>query len=92
VYDRLFAFHTSYQASTFVARDARVGELIFVKGSVGDHLERIMLSQVDEVVCWRERCGKWEPCTDCREYRVPEPPPLGLAERIPALNEVSHQR
>ena len=56
--DRLFTFVTSYQASAFLARAAVAGELIYIKGSLtADHLERIMLSQLDRVVCWRERCG-----------------------------------
>jgi UDP-N-acetylmuramoyl-tripeptide--D-alanyl-D-alanine ligase len=46
VTDRLFAFVTSYQASAFLAETAIAGELIHVKASITDHLERIMLSQL----------------------------------------------
>jgi UDP-N-acetylmuramoyl-tripeptide--D-alanyl-D-alanine ligase len=67
--DRLFNFQTSFEASAFLASDQQEGELIFVKALLTDHLERIMLSQLDEVVCWREGCGKWPPCPRCTNYR-----------------------
>lgn len=77
--DRLFTFETSYQASAFLAQAVVVGELIYIRGSLAaDHLERIMLSQLDRVVCWRERCGKQCACVDCSNYRTPKPPPFGL--------------
>ena len=53
--DRLFGFQTTYQASQFIDGDEIAGELIYVKGSVSQHLERIMLARLDQVVCWRER-------------------------------------
>jgi UDP-N-acetylmuramoyl-tripeptide--D-alanyl-D-alanine ligase len=78
--DGLFAFQTSYQASEFLASHARVGELIYVKGLITDHLERIALSQVDEIACWRERCGKWRPCILCGKYRNATPPPTDIVD------------
>ena len=56
--DRLFGFQTTYQASEFIGSDEVAGELIYVKASVAQHLERLMLAQLDEVVCWREHCGR----------------------------------
>jgi UDP-N-acetylmuramoyl-tripeptide--D-alanyl-D-alanine ligase len=80
--DRLFAFQTAYQASMFLAKDIEPGELIFIKGSLGvDHLERIMLSQVDHVVCWRERCKKEKVCPECSRYRQAAPPSFGVVEQ-----------
>lgn len=79
---RLFVFETSYQASRFVAEDTLPKELVYIKGSrKADHLERIMLSQHDEVVCWHERCKREVACQACIYYRKPHPPPFGLAER-----------
>ena len=72
----LCAFRTSSQASAFLAADKREGELIYVKGLLTEHLERIMLSQLDEVVCWRERCGKWVQCQHCFNYREPVAGPI----------------
>jgi UDP-N-acetylmuramoyl-tripeptide--D-alanyl-D-alanine ligase len=78
---RLFGFQTNYQASAFLAADAIPGELIYVKGPIAEHLERLMLSQLEEVVCWRERCGRISsPCTECPKYRVAKMPPLGLMQ------------
>jgi UDP-N-acetylmuramoyl-tripeptide--D-alanyl-D-alanine ligase len=71
---RLFAFPTAYAASRFVAKESDEGELILIKGSGGDHLERIALSHFGDIVCWREGCGKAPPCQTCREYRTPCPP------------------
>jgi UDP-N-acetylmuramoyl-tripeptide--D-alanyl-D-alanine ligase len=45
VRDRLFAFVTSHQAAVFLAEAPLSRELIHIKASITDHLERIMLSQ-----------------------------------------------
>jgi UDP-N-acetylmuramoyl-tripeptide--D-alanyl-D-alanine ligase len=76
---KLFAFETSYQAAGFLRGAIVAGELIYVKAMFSDHLERLMLSELDEVVCWRERCGKWCPCTRCSNYGTAAAPPFGLA-------------
>jgi UDP-N-acetylmuramoyl-tripeptide--D-alanyl-D-alanine ligase len=77
---RLFAFLTSYQAAAFLAESAVAGELIYIKASIADHLERIMLAQQNDVMCWKERCGKITSCPECRSFRHYEPPPFGLSE------------
>jgi UDP-N-acetylmuramoyl-tripeptide--D-alanyl-D-alanine ligase len=77
--DRLFTFVTTHQASAFLAQTAVAGELICIKGSLApDHLERIMLSQLDQVVCWQERCGIESTCVDCGNYRIPRHPPFAI--------------
>jgi UDP-N-acetylmuramoyl-tripeptide--D-alanyl-D-alanine ligase len=74
--NRLFSFPTSYQAAKFLSETAFAGELIYIKSSIKDHLERIMLAQVEPVVCWRERCRKfYVRCPDCGAYRTPSSPP-----------------
>jgi UDP-N-acetylmuramoyl-tripeptide--D-alanyl-D-alanine ligase len=55
----LFSFLTSYQAAKFLSETAIAGELIYIKSSIRDHLEPIMLAQVESVVCWKERCRKF---------------------------------
>jgi UDP-N-acetylmuramoyl-tripeptide--D-alanyl-D-alanine ligase len=71
--ERLFTFESSYQASTFLAAEIRPEELIFIKASGADHLERIMLSQLAQVTCWREQCKAAASfCTGCRNYRKPQ--------------------
>ena len=78
VRDRLFAFVTSYQAAAFIAETPMTGELIYIKASITDHLERIMLAEFGDVLCWRERCGKIASCPECRNYRRDVPPPFGV--------------
>ena len=50
VRDRLFAFVTSHQAAVFLAEAPLSRELIHIKASITDHLERIMLSQFGDVM------------------------------------------
>ncbi len=77
--ERLFAFQSAYEASFFLTQHSLRGELIFIKASrIADHLERIMLARLDDVVCWRERCRKIWNCSDCKQYRRPSPPPVAL--------------
>ncbi|MGD9501108.1 MAG: Mur ligase family protein [Methyloceanibacter sp.] len=79
--DRLFNFTTAHQASSFLAATAMPGELIYIKASIVDHLERIMLSQLREVVCWRERCRvQAKSCPACWRFSKPSPPPFGTQE------------
>jgi UDP-N-acetylmuramoyl-tripeptide--D-alanyl-D-alanine ligase len=75
---RIFTFQTTYQASAFLAEQRIPGELIYIKASSTDHLERIMLAELDQVVCWREKCGKIIECPECGRYRVPSPLPFGF--------------
>jgi asparagine synthase (glutamine-hydrolysing) len=84
--DRLFAFETTHQASMFLAERTLPAELIFIKGSMAaDHLERIMLSQLNQVVCWREGCGRHVGCHRCRCYRKPSAPPFRIVKGEPAV-------
>ncbi len=80
--DRLFCFPTVHQANNYLAKDSLPAELIVMKGSIkADHLERIFLSQIDHVVCWRERCGRAKPCPDCSAYGKPWPPSVAETDR-----------
>ena len=73
--DRLFAFDTAYEASVFLSLPPVPDELIYIKASrSADHLDRIMLAQLDRVVCWRQRCRHARNCFDCKHYRRPSPP------------------
>jgi len=73
--ERLLWFNTAYEASVHLAETRIAGELVFVKSSRGDHLERLMLADLDSVVCWRDRCGRHKPCQVCKKYRTPCPSP-----------------
>jgi UDP-N-acetylmuramoyl-tripeptide--D-alanyl-D-alanine ligase len=63
---RVHSFRTAYEASRFLERWLRPGDLVLLKGSQrADHLERLALAHKSEVSCWRHRCGRWENCRDC---------------------------
>lgn len=50
---------------------ARSGELILLKGSIRDHLERVGLACADEVRCWIAACGFTICCNNCGLYSIP---------------------
>ncbi|HEX2449397.1 MAG TPA: hypothetical protein VHK26_14665 [Methyloceanibacter sp.] len=72
---RLFTFPTAYQAHEYLHATRTANGLIYVKCSTVDHLERVMLAELDTVVCWKERCGSRLDCHVCRKYRIPAPAP-----------------
>jgi len=73
--ERLFSFSTAYQASRFLAQNTLPGELVLIKASGSDHLDRLMLAQVGDVLCWRENCGKRKLCTMCHYLTKAQPLP-----------------
>lgn len=89
--ERLFSFLTVYQASTYLAETSLPQELIVIKSSMNaDHLERIFLSQLDQVVCWRERCGRSMPCPECSAYRKPWPKPSAQDDQQSPWHREAH--
>ena len=77
--DRLFTFPTAYQAHAYLQATRVANELIYVKASISDHLERLMLAELDAVVCWKERCKLKYDCQTCPRYRIPEAAPGAAA-------------
>jgi hypothetical protein len=73
--ERLFIFPTAYQANAYLQATRIANELIYVKASIADHLERLMLGELDAVVCWKERCKLKYDCHTCPKYRIPEAAP-----------------
>ena len=68
-------FATVRDASRFLENELKPGDLLVLKGSgATDHLERIVLTQEEEVGCWRAQCGLVTSCDDCA--RLGEPGPL----------------
>jgi UDP-N-acetylmuramoyl-tripeptide--D-alanyl-D-alanine ligase len=83
--DRLFAFQTTFEASAYFKERVLPDELIVLRGSLRvDHLERIMLSLSEPVVCWMEHCRKMVVCSKCEDYSRPFPPllPAGTSEEV----------
>ena len=46
-------------------------------------------ARLDEVVCWKERCGRKRSCADCSKYRIAASPPFGLAHSDGSAPRVS---
>ena len=76
--DQLLTFQTTFQASEYMSRTVSPGELVYIKGTIREHLERIMLSQLDQVVCWQEWCARLKPCIECSRYRIPWRAPFSV--------------
>ena len=63
---RLHEFPTVQELNSHLAQILKPGDLVYVKGSgPSEHLERLTLARLQEVACWRERCGRWTRCEDC---------------------------
>jgi UDP-N-acetylmuramoyl-tripeptide--D-alanyl-D-alanine ligase len=64
---RLATFATVEEASNWLWRNARRGDLVLLKGSNhADHLARIALAAERNVSCWRQRCDRDIFCDQCR--------------------------
>lgn len=59
------------EASDYVRATSRPDELILLKGSQTQHLERIALSWTHDVQCWETNCGKYIDCLQCGMVEVP---------------------
>ncbi len=64
-------FLTPKEASDYLKATSRPGELILLKGSQTQHLERIALSWTHHVQCWETNCGKYIDCLQCGMVEVP---------------------
>lgn len=51
---------------------ARPGDLVMLKASVADHVERVALRHQRDVLCWRERCGIRRSCDECPYLTRPD--------------------
>ena len=66
---------SAFEASAYFKEHVLPDELIVLKGSLRvDHLERIMLSLSEPVVCWMEHCRVKVVCSKCADYKRPHPP------------------
>ncbi|MEN0041446.1 MAG: hypothetical protein AAF764_08935, partial [Pseudomonadota bacterium] len=65
---RLFRLTDVKAAWEMLSADRLPGELLYVKGSRADHLERILHAEHADIACWRYRCGKrFQGCSFCSE-------------------------
>jgi UDP-N-acetylmuramyl pentapeptide synthase len=73
--DREFRlFDTVFELHTFLHGRLGPGDLMLVKGSRIDHLERLLEARVGPHACWRVRCGVRGTCTDCKQRFTPAAP------------------
>jgi UDP-N-acetylmuramoyl-tripeptide--D-alanyl-D-alanine ligase len=66
---RLLIFATVAQAHAYLSRNTHPDELLYMKASSTDHLERLVVSYTQELSCWIEGCGKRYSCRKCRNVR-----------------------
>ncbi len=63
---RLFMIDHIKDAHHFLQQDRIPDEVIYVKGSRADHLERLLHAAHTDIACWRYRCGKrFQGCSYC---------------------------
>jgi len=63
------AFVSLQDASDFLRRELREGDLVLLKGRASDHVSRLAFAQFGEIGCWVEGCAKNVECDDCEELR-----------------------
>ncbi len=69
---RLFMLGSTSDLDRHLRERVRVGDLILMKATLTDHLERAMLSHTMDIACWREGCDRWIRCEECDLRLVPE--------------------
>ncbi|MDA4848000.1 Mur ligase family protein [Hoeflea poritis] len=65
--DRLFMFETYEELAAFLGDALKKGDLIYIKASGADHLERIVLaSEKKPIACHLTNCGRSYTCNHCK--------------------------
>lgn len=65
---RFLAFTDPEEAADFIRQTSIPGELVLLKGSEDLHLERVALSMLHEVKCWKAACRRRVTCRGCGLY------------------------
>ena len=63
----LHQFQHLSDVAAFLKRTLRLGDLVLLRGRMGDHLARLYHAQLREVACWKDDCGKKTLCDYCPE-------------------------
>lgn len=67
---RLFSFEEFDALMAFLKQTLRQDDLIYIKASGADHLERVVLEYEKPISCYVSRCGRLYMCNHCRHlYR-----------------------
>lgn len=64
-------FDSVKSISEHIKATAVPGEIILLKGSNRQHLERIALDWGADVACWEKKCGRAMSCYQCGTYSIP---------------------
>lgn len=64
--DRLFTFETFDTLTAFLKATLRQDDLIYIKSSRIDHLERVMLDYKNPISCHLSSCKKFYACNRCK--------------------------
>lgn len=65
--DCAHGFYSIADATSFLKRELRAGDLVLIKGQSNHHLSRIYLGLIGEVTCTRPTCAKQTLCDRCPE-------------------------
>jgi len=65
-----FACQNLREASEFLQRELRTGDLVLVEGWIAHHIERVVLAQTGTISCWIERCNKLILCEHCPQLNL----------------------
>jgi UDP-N-acetylmuramoyl-tripeptide--D-alanyl-D-alanine ligase len=63
----LHQFEHLRDVATFLKDTLRFGDLLLLRGRMGDHVARVYHAQLREVACWKGECGKKTLCDYCPE-------------------------
>jgi UDP-N-acetylmuramoyl-tripeptide--D-alanyl-D-alanine ligase len=86
--DRLRVVPTVREATEYLRKATRPGDLVLLRSGNRSHLERIILARTREVECWLRWCGRRRPCESCELLDVPsEPDDLLPARILPARQQ-----
>lgn len=78
-------FRSVRDASEFLKRELRSGDLVLLKGTnKADHLVRILMDRFRPVQCWEMSCRRTLYCSDCSRAYSPEAPGAQPVPRIEA--------
>src|SRR5690606_35728617 len=75
----LCIFPTVLAAHEHLREHVRAGDLILLKGSTIDHLERLIEAELGPHACWQARCGRKVVCGECDRRLVPSLPEADAA-------------
>lgn len=65
-------FYRIRDAANHLKGTLRSGDVVLLRGRRVDHLDRIPLSMLQEVTCWKEECHLVKRCDKCRKLNRPE--------------------